>query len=108
MKKTLPFILLLISVNSAHGQITDALQRKEFKVEFVRSCMATADPEDKVLYAAMKGYCACSAESILDRFTKREMNEMNALSEEEQVATMTPVIKPCQDKLVKDVAAGRK
>ena len=82
--------------------------REEEKKKFVNTCMdqggnQMADPKMKEYF---NEYCECSAEKVLDKYSQKEIEEMEADakktgSQEAMMANLMPVVQPCLDELQK-------
>lgn len=106
MKKLLLFAFLLCIGGNAFAQkITDLKERKVFKDEFVQECMksATDNNDGTDVYKAMEVYCNCSAEKVLDKLSKKQIESMATWTEKEVEEMLTPIIQTCLDKLEADL-----
>lgn len=78
----------------------------EDKKKFVNTCMeqggnAVADPKMKEYF---NEYCECSAEKVLDKYSQKEIDEMEAEAKktgsgEAMMAKLMPIVQPCLDEL---------
>ncbi|MCW3121106.1 MAG: hypothetical protein JWQ38_598 [Flavipsychrobacter sp.] len=98
-------MLLVFATSTVFAQkITDPKERKQMKEEFMKSCMASAtEGGDEGLYEVMRVYCDCSAEKILNKLTKKEIEAMDKLTEKETEEKVMPIIQGCMDQLLKDL-----
>jgi predicted lipoprotein len=106
MNKLLLFAFLLCIGSNAFAQkVTDPKERKAFKDEFVKECMksATDDSNSAEVNKAMQVYCDCSAEKVLDKLSKKQIESMAAWTEKEVEEMLTPIIQTCLDKLQEDL-----
>lgn len=105
MKKILlpvAFAAAVFSLASCKGN------READKKKFVNTCMeqggnAMADPKMKEYF---NEYCECSAEKVLDKYSQKEIDEMEADAkktgnQEAMMAKLMPVVQPCLDDLQK-------
>lgn len=102
MKKILAVILVAAACSSCGND------KKALKEEFVKNCMASAgtDPSNKKIHDAMKTYCDCSGEKVVNKFSTTEIAAFNGMSETEMQEKLMPVIKECLDDLQKTVMEG--
>ena len=109
MKKVLlpmAFAAAVFSLASCKGN------REEAKAKFVKTCMDQGGTA--LTDATMKGYfneyCECSAEKVLDKYSQKEIDEMEADakktgSQDAMMAKLMPVVQPCLDDLSKKASA---
>lgn len=109
MKKILfpmAFAAALFSLASCNGN------REKEKAKFVTTCMEQGGNQ---MTGAMKGYfqeyCECSAEKVLDKYSQKEIDEMEADakktgSQDAMMAKLMPIVQPCLDDLQKKAASA--
>lgn len=109
MKKILlpmAFAAAALSLASCKGN------RDADKAKFVKTCM---DQGGNQMTGAMKGYfedyCQCSAEKVLDKYSQKEIDEMEADAkktgnQEAMMAKLMPVVQPCLDELQKKASTA--
>jgi hypothetical protein len=107
MKKIFIATLLVFATGTVFAQkITDPKERKELKEEFMKSCMASAtEGGDESIYEVMRVYCDCSAEKILNKLSRKEIEAMDKLTDKEAETKVMPIIQGCMDQLMKDLEA---
>lgn len=83
--------------------------REKDKADFVKTCM---DQGGNQMAGVMKDYfedyCECSADKVLDKYSAKEIKDMEAdartqgqAGQEAMMAKLMPVVKPCLDELQK-------
>jgi hypothetical protein len=106
--KNLIAIILIAAACSSCGDSKSKASGKEkemLKEVFVKNCMNAADKSDEHFYNAMKTYCDCAGEKVVNKFTKEEMAAFNGMGEAEMEAKLMPVIKDCLTDLQKEMGA---
>ena len=82
------------------------------KAKFVQTCM---DQGGKEVTGTMKehfrDYCECSAEKVYDKYSQKEVEEMEADAKkagngEAMLAKLMPLVQPCLDDLQKKTSAA--
>ncbi|MCW3121107.1 MAG: hypothetical protein JWQ38_599 [Flavipsychrobacter sp.] len=104
--KNLIAILLIAAACSSCGNSNSKASGKEkemLKEVFVKNCMNSADKSNEQLYNAMKTYCDCAGEKVVNKFTKAEMAAFDGMPEAEMEAKLTPVIEDCLSDLKKEM-----
>ena len=109
MKKILlpvAFAAAVLSLASCKGN------RDADKAKFVKTCM---DQGGSAMTGAMKGYfqeyCECSAEKVLDKYSQKEIDEMEADAkktgnQDAMMSKLMPVVQPCLDYLQKKATSA--
>jgi hypothetical protein len=110
MKKLFIIIILLVAGQATRAQALKGEERKTVKAEFVKSCISsgTEGTTDKGMIKAMNTYCECAGEKVVNKFTKKEIESFNTMTEAQIEKTLMPVIDACLQQLQKDVAAMQK
>jgi len=80
-------------------------QKEKDKQAFIQTCMqqgGAAMAGD--MKSAFEEYCKCSAEKVLDKYSKKEIDEMEAEARrtgngQAMMAKLQPVFQPCLDDL---------
>ncbi len=77
MKKLLAIALIAVAFTSCSDD------KKALKEVFVTNCMNSSDPSNEKLHNAMKTYCDCAGDKVVNKFSKEEMAAFNTMSETE-------------------------
>lgn len=99
MKKLIAIALVAVALSSCGDD------KKALKEVFVKNCMNASDPKNEKLHNAMKTYCDCAGEKVVNKFSKEEMASFNTMSESDMETKLMPVIKDCLSDLEKTMMA---
>jgi hypothetical protein len=107
MKKLFIVLFLLVAGEATYAQVLKGEERTIVKTEFVKSCITsgTDGVTDKGMIKAMNTYCECAGEKVVNKFTRKEIEGFNDMTEAQIEKTLMPVIDACLQQLQKDVAA---
>lgn len=95
MKKTLPIIVLSLSLFLLSFQTTKEAAKKNFIDKCVSEALDDDEANDTKIKAVMTDFCKCAADKVFEKYSVEEVEELEKGSEDSMTQAMMPLIQPC-------------